>query len=428
MKILFQPTWILPMILACTARCSADLDVLHTWKYIDYVWDNDTQKEDAVASGQYNATKIAINDVQQLPDGRVLVTTPKYFDNPASLSVISNTSGDGGPLLEPYPSWSWHTTDGNSSSITSVNRVRVDQCNRLWIVDSGKIGNDQVSPARILIFDPATDELLERIEIPDELSHNPNDTSKGKLELQAVETEGDTCEKTWVYIGDLEGWGLLIYNGSDIWRIDNDELFAPQEEYTTFSLNDKNVTLNTGVASMLILPDGFFREKSTIFKPMASEVGYGASVEDLHNSFSGNEVRYYKTNFTAPSQELARDISSDGILIAGFPTVSVLVCWNIEWPLLDANVVTLQTSDEYLQFVSGVKITNGIQSGVEGDNVWVASIHLQQFISDSLDITEDNYYILGGNVKTLVNGTKCQTGPRTLVDDLNDKFFFSYSP
>ncbi|XP_046737224.1 major royal jelly protein 1-like [Diprion similis] len=428
MMILFQPTWILPIILACTGCCLADLDVLYTWKYVDYVWENDTQKEAAIASGQCDATKIAINDVQQLPDGRVLVTTPKYFDIPASLSVISNTSGDGGPLLEPYPDWSWHTTERGSSAIISVNRVKVDKCDRLWVVDSGKIGNEQVSPARILRFNPATDELVESIEIPDELSHNPNDASKGKLELQAVETEGDCCEKTWVYIADLEGWGLLIYNGSDIWRINNDKLFAPQEPYTTFSLNNENVTLTTGLSSMLILPDGFLREKSTIFKPMASEVGYGGSVDDLHNSFTGNDVRYYKTNFTAPSQELARDISSDGILIAGFPTVSILACWNIQWPLYDANVVTLQTSDEYLQFVSGVKITEGIQNGVEGENVWVASIHLQQFISGTLDITEDNYFILGGNVKTLVNGTNCQTRPHPLVDDLNDKFFFSYNP
>lgn len=43
---------------------------------------------------------------------------------PSSLNVISNKIGNGGPLLEPYPNWSW-AENQNCSGITSVYRVAV---------------------------------------------------------------------------------------------------------------------------------------------------------------------------------------------------------------------------------------------------------------------------------------------------------------
>lgn len=212
-----QSTLILLAILAFTGWSSAvELDTIYEWKYIDYVWQNSQQKQKAIDGGEYNYEKIVTVDFQKIGN-RVLVTTPRYYRNPASLSTVSAESCDGGPLLEPYPSWDWHRR-GDCSGITSVNRVyvskrtdnfsmytthelltpQVDECNRLWVVDSGKIGDDQICPAQILRFDSETDRLLERVQIPLSLSHNSANSSKGRLEVQIVETEGESCENTWV--------------------------------------------------------------------------------------------------------------------------------------------------------------------------------------------------------------------------------------
>ena len=45
---------------------------------------------------------------------------------PASVATISNERGPGGPLLSPYPNWSWYndTTDCNNN-IISVLRISV---------------------------------------------------------------------------------------------------------------------------------------------------------------------------------------------------------------------------------------------------------------------------------------------------------------
>lgn len=139
-----------------------------------------------------------------------------------------------------------------------------------------------------------------------------------------------------VYISDVEGWGLIIYDGSHFWRL-NDEIYAPEADSTTFSINSEDVTLNIGVSSVIILPDGFIKQPSVLFKPMASKSGYGANLKQLRSSRSGGEVTYHKSNYTLPTQELARDISSNGIIIAGFD--GFLACWNIQVPLVDPNVV-----------------------------------------------------------------------------------------
>lgn len=43
---------------------------------------------------------------------------------PASLNTISELKGPGGPLLQPYPDWTW-AKRGDCNGITSVYRVAV---------------------------------------------------------------------------------------------------------------------------------------------------------------------------------------------------------------------------------------------------------------------------------------------------------------
>lgn len=55
---------------------------------------------------------------------KTFVTILRNNGVPSSLNVISNKIGNGGPLLEPYPNWSW-AENQNCSGITSVYRVAV---------------------------------------------------------------------------------------------------------------------------------------------------------------------------------------------------------------------------------------------------------------------------------------------------------------
>lgn len=150
-----------------------------------------------------------------------------------------------------------------------------------------------------------------------------------------------------MYISDPEGYGLVIWDGSDIWRLENDDVFAPDSSAPTFSVAGTNVTLELGVSSLAIPPPTFVEESYLLFKPMASYRGFAATLKDLHESKTGSSVTYYRSNFTIPSQELARVFSSSGVLIGGFASQLVVACWNIQSPLESANIVSRARSGDH---------------------------------------------------------------------------------
>lgn len=58
----------------------------------------------------------------------------------------------------------------DNSSIISTFRVRVDECDRLWVMDTGLadiLGNPkQITPPALVIFDLNTDKLIRRYTFP----------------------------------------------------------------------------------------------------------------------------------------------------------------------------------------------------------------------------------------------------------------------
>lgn len=98
----------------------------------------------------------------------------------ASLAYVS-LDNETSPVFHPYPSWEANTlpvnrsTDANSeeenSRIISTFRLRVDECDRLWVMDTGLadiLGSPhQYKPPSIVIFDLTTDKLIRRFVIPE---------------------------------------------------------------------------------------------------------------------------------------------------------------------------------------------------------------------------------------------------------------------
>lgn len=97
----------------------------------------------------------------------------------STLNYIKLGTGEKSPVLNPYPSWDAHNLpnvtgdrvwDENNSTIVCPFRIRVDECDRLWVMDYGVedvFGSaNQVAPANIAIFDLKTDKLIRRFIIP----------------------------------------------------------------------------------------------------------------------------------------------------------------------------------------------------------------------------------------------------------------------
>lgn len=85
---------------------------------------------------------------------------------------LSTSKNQTSPKLNPYPSWNTNLLSNklSSSSIISPFRMHVDECDRLWVMDTGFedfLGNfKQLTPNAVVIFDLKTDKLITRYEIP----------------------------------------------------------------------------------------------------------------------------------------------------------------------------------------------------------------------------------------------------------------------
>lgn len=105
---------------------------------------------------------------------------------------LTNEEGVSSPILHPYPSWQANTIESegsqpqefaagrtaakeaeavngplaDNSSIISTFRIRVDECDRLWVMDTGLadiLGNPkQIAPPALVIFDLNTNQLIRR--------------------------------------------------------------------------------------------------------------------------------------------------------------------------------------------------------------------------------------------------------------------------
>lgn len=95
------------------------------------------------------------------------MTTPRFSEGvPVTLGFIAAIPG---AKIQPYPDYSWHSNQGaNCDAMTSVLRIAIDECRRLWVVDTGKIGSTQHCPPQLLAFDLATNRLILRYKFPKE--------------------------------------------------------------------------------------------------------------------------------------------------------------------------------------------------------------------------------------------------------------------
>lgn len=105
---------------------------------------------------------------------------------------LTNEQGVSSPILHPYPNWQANTIQSegsqsqefaagrtaakqaeavngplaDNSTIVSTFRIRVDECDRLWVMDTGLadiLGNPkQFAPPALVIFDLKTDQLIRR--------------------------------------------------------------------------------------------------------------------------------------------------------------------------------------------------------------------------------------------------------------------------
>ena len=181
--------------------------------------------------------------------------------------------------------------------VVSVYRPRVDDCDRLWFVDTGvlEFPNNQITVQRpsIWIINLNDDSLLQRYEIPSNIVAD----GRGLVSLTVDDPNG-RCFDAFAYITDWLNSKLTVYSldQNKAWSVDHN-YFHFDPLYGNFNVNGLQFTRRDGLFSVALshrLRDGY---KFAFFHAMCSDAEFVVSTEILRNetlatrNFHGKDFR-----------------------------------------------------------------------------------------------------------------------------------------
>lgn len=374
------------------------LEVAFQWKYLDWTWPNVP-----LTGKNFTLGNAFTQDVDIDRYGRIFVTSPQWLEGvPITLSLVSTVAGPGGRLLIPYPDWSWFTPN-DCNSIISVYRLAIDECNRLWVVDTGRSGREAMCPVKILIFDLATDQLIHKYVIPDD------QVLYGKAALVTpIVDVGKTCLDTYLYVADVDQNGLLIYDlyRGYSWRVNNTRgnAFGPDDDAMNITIAGEFFDLTDGTLGMSLSPYGFYNERYLYFNSLASFLQKFTNTASLKQS-QYNEPLVYESNYKRASQAGVQATSRRGVIFFQLVQLTAIACWNIEKPFAPENIVIIAQDEATLQYVSGIKV---IINDRGEEELWFNTNRLQKTINMTLKPTETNFRLIRGRVDDIIRGTNCE--------------------
>lgn len=386
---------------------------IYSWKSLEFDFPNESAELAAIQSGNYIPGAPVPIDVDVYNEGqgsKVFVTIPRFQHGvPVTLGYVTNkVSSDGNPIIAPYPNWRYNSM-ANCESIISVYRVQVDELGRLWVIDTGKLGDEWICPPQLHVFDLRTDKLITRYKFPRDQYKDDSLFVTVVVDIRKNEYNGNN---TYAYIADVTGFALIVYDHehSRSWKITNN-LFYPYPPYGTFNIKGDSFDLMDGILGLALSPikDG---DRTLYFHSLASRVESRVSTSVIRNySLFKNDTEAAARSFVPfplerSSQSAAQAMDKNGVLFFGLMSDLAIGCWNSmkypEYGARSSDIVV--TSPETLQFPSGMKIITSKKGRRE---LWVLSASFQKYMSGSLNSTETNFRIQGGFLSELIRGTKC---------------------
>ncbi|CAD7090713.1 unnamed protein product [Hermetia illucens] len=413
------------------------LRTLIEWKEMEYSFPSNADRLQAIRDGLYvhgNGVPIDVDVHYGARDlSRIFVTIPRFTTGiPFTLGTVTNLPAEGGPQLVAYPRYSWHSSHGlDCNGITSAFRVAIDDCERLWVIDTGRIGNVQHCTPQLLVFDLRKDTLIHRYRFPQ--SQFKTAVSLLVTPIVDIRSQSHGCRKTMVYIADITGFGLLVYDyeANTSWRIEN-KLMFPNPDWGTFTIAGESFDLMDGLVGLALTPqsrggrnepsEGKYggypsssrppreRERYLYFHAMAGEVENRVPLSLVDNrtiwlNAPDSNPRDFVTIGRRGTQSAVMAIDSRDNMFFGLMNDIAVASWNINTPYQRSNFKLVAQNPTTLQFISGLKIK---RSRINTEELWVMSNRFQKSAAGTKNSQEINYRILGCNIDELLT-TGCRT-------------------
>ncbi|KAJ6649551.1 Protein yellow [Pseudolycoriella hygida] len=423
------------LVLLCTViaiEC-IKLEEKYCWQQLEYAWPSESVKEQAIQSGKYKVEDNLPLGLDVWKD-KLFITVPRWKSGVASSLNYVTISDEKTPILHPYPSWEANTLpDGvqsqseataggraaapkavqsnvgalSNSSIISTFRIRVDECDRLWVMDTGLadiLGNPmQIMPPALVIFDLRTNELIRRYPLPDD--HVKEDTFFANVIVDVGKK--DDCDNAYAYVPDLGAYGLVVYSFKEnkSWRVKHN-FFHFDPLSGDYNIGGVNFQWTDGIFGLALGRAETDGSRKVYFHALSSTKEFEVPNRVLQNeSYSTGSDAYFDYKLVGDrgsnGQSSAEFFDDEaGVLFYTQVNKDGVGCWNAKKPYNPDTQGLVDSDSDALVFPNDLKVD-------ANRNLWVLSDRMPAFLYKSLNYTEFNYRILKGKVDDLILGTPC---------------------
>ncbi|XP_041979305.1 uncharacterized protein LOC121733199 [Aricia agestis] len=385
------------------------LDIIYEWKQLDFQFPSPEVRGQMIE----NRTFVPENNIPmgvEVYGDKLFVTVPRWRGGvPASLTYVNLTDNSTkSPKLIPYPNWEAHLREGDKKpDIVSPFRVRADRCDRLWVLDSGKInslnenGTIKFTPA-LIIFDLKTDTVIRRYTFPE-------DQVKEDSGFAVIAVEDMDCENTYAYAGDVGKAGLVVYSWAknESWRIHH-HFFNIDPMACEYSVKGHEFTWDDAIFGLSLAPNN--NSYSTLyFHPMSSFNEFSVSTEYLRNESiaEANFEAFKLLGSRGPNAQSGVSFldPKTRVLFYSLVNMNAVVCWRTTNKVYNmTNQGRIYKDDDTMVYPTDIKVDTK-------DTLWVLSNRLPLWMDGLLNDTDINFRVFSGPVLKAINHTACDPNP-----------------
>ncbi|XP_022225079.2 protein yellow [Drosophila obscura] len=381
---------------------------------LELAFPSQLERERVLREGLYDPANVIPIDVDVYykhgdPTPSIFVTIPRFGKGvPYSLAYVTNELTPNGTLLQPYPSYEWHKTHGaDCNGLTSVYRTQIDDCGRLWILDSGEIDFVQLCAPQLYAIDLESGKVVHQYRMPKRLYKE----GVSRFVTPTIELDSHNCDVGFVYMADSIGDGIVVYDvaAQQSWRIENKYTY-PHPDFGTFTIAKESFQLWDGTVSTTLTPHALGVKRMLYFHSLSSDWQMAIPLDVVNNgsNWKLNDVSAALDQFVVlgkrGSQCVAAAMSETGMLLCGLVKPASILAWNTQTPYTHQNLVMLIEDEERLQFTSGLKIVRNHEGKEE---LWALSNRLQKAFGAGLNFKEINFRIQKCGVQELLSGGPC---------------------
>ncbi|XP_053698590.1 L-dopachrome tautomerase yellow-f-like [Sabethes cyaneus] len=348
--------------------------------------------------------------------GRLFITVPRRFPGvPATLNVIDISSvakGDMSPPLRAYPDYlinQLHSDyHADRKRIVSVYRSKVDHCNRLWFVDTGRLeypnNTIQVQRPQLWIIDLIRDRKIRSFEIPETIVQ-PGD---GMASL-VVDVDTENCDKAFAYIPDLVQGAIYVYSfeANRMWAFKHTS-FQQNPQKANFYVAGLRFVWDDGIFSITLgKRDPLTKARPVYYHPMVSTSEFTTSSQILQNESVANvgdyEHLFQLLGDRGPNSQSTMHYFDEetGVIFFAEVNRNAIGCWNTKNEFTAENYDTIFLDHQHLVYPGDL---NADADGI----IWVLANNLPTWLYSRLDENRYNFHVWRLTPREAIIGTKCQ--------------------